>query len=299
MEEIKISVIVTTYRREASLKTALNSLGKQTYTNIEIIIVDDNADIFWNNKVKDILLNYKKNQDITLVYIINEKNEGSAQSRNLGIDRATGKYITFLDDDDIYGPDKIKNQLTDMIKNQADYSLTDLWLYSDEGKLIEKRSRDYILDKSPKSLQRYHLKYHMTGTDVMMFKKSYLKFIGGFAKVDVGDEFYLMHKAIRGKGKFTYLKKCDVKAYVHTKINGLSSGNGKIYGENRLYEYKEKYFNILSSKDISYIKMRHFAVLSFAELRRKRMLMFLKYAVISFFHEPTQSITLLLKRRIK
>jgi len=139
--------------------------------------------------------------------------------------------------------------------------------------------------------------YHMTGTDVMMFKKSYLTAIGGFSNIDVGDEFYLMEKAIEGNGKFSYLEGCDVKAFVHNEISGLSSGEGKIKGENELYNHKKEFFRILDRKAIKYIKMRHFAVLAFAELRRKHMKEFLKYAIMSFFHSPIQSTLLLAKRR--
>ena len=69
-----------------------------------------------------------------------------------------------------------------------------------------------------------------------MFKKEYLTKIGGFPPINVGDEFYLMHRAINGGGAFGYLPGCQVKAYVQTGEGGLSSGDGKIKGENALYE---------------------------------------------------------------
>jgi hypothetical protein len=108
-----------------------------------------------------------------------------------------------------------------------------------------------------------------------------------------------MHKAIKGNGKFSYLNACDIRAYVHTEISGLSSGDSKINGENDLYNYKKRYFNLLNYHDVRYIKMRHYAVLAFAELRRKRKLMFFKYAIISFLNAPAQSIILFIKRRKK
>ena len=127
----------------------------------------------------------------------------------------------------------------------------------------------------------------------MMFRREYLIDIGGFEPIDVGDEFYLMQKAIERGGKFDYISVCDVKAYVHTETEGLSSGESKINGENSLYEYKKKYFNELDRKSISYIKMRHYAVLAFAEIRRKKYIRFAKYSIQAVISSPIGCIKLL------
>lgn len=293
----KVSIIIPTYRREDSLKRALVSLANQTYSNIEIIVVDDNANNSWNSKVEDIIKGMNKKENVSIIYVQNRENKGSAETRNIGIKKATGEFITFLDDDDIYLPDKVERQVNHMIENDSDYSLTDLWLYDEKDNLIEKRVRDYIKDYSLESLERYHIMYHMTGTDTMMFRKEYLLEIGIFSPIDVGDEFYLMHKAIKGNGKFSYLPVCDVKAYVHNEISGLSSGDGKIKGENELFEYKKQYFSLLKDKDKRYIKMRHYAVLAFAELRRKDYFAFIGYSMKSFFSSPINLMYIVINRK--
>lgn len=289
-----VSIVVATYKRDLSLKNALESLINQTYKNIEIIVIDDNANEEWNKKVKRIIDEISNKSNI--IYVKNEKNKGSAKTRNIGIDKANGEYITFLDDDDIYLPNKILNQLNKMKEYNADFSVTDLELLSENGKIIEKRTRNYIKDFSIKNLLKYHFMYHITGTDTMMFKRKYLIDIGKFEPIDVGDEFYLMQKAIESGGKFIYIPVCDIKAYVHTKTEGLSSGESKINGENMLYEYKKKYFNELDKKSIRYIKMRHYAVLGFAELRRKHYLGFIKNAIMSIISSPMQCTKLLINR---
>lgn len=291
---VTVSVIIATYRREISLKRALESLINQTYRATEIIIVDDNADREWNKKVEDII--NAINLLHPIIYIKNEINKGSAETRNIGIKAASGDYITFLDDDDIYLSNKIKNQVEHMIENNSDYSITDLDLYDEKERLIEKRTRKYIKKNDKENLLRYHLMHHITGTDTLMFKKDYLLSIGGFPLINVGDEFYLMQRAIEAGGVLCYLPLCDVKAYVHTETDGLSSGEGKIRGENQLYEYKKKYFDKLNIKDIKYIKMRHYAVLAFAELRRKHYISFIKNALISMVASPLECIKLLVSR---
>ena len=286
-----VSVVMATYKREETLKKALKSLVEQTYDKVEIILVDDNANKEWNSKVEEIVNEISKMHSI--VYIQNEKNKGSAEARNIGIRRATGSYITFLDDDDIYLPNKIKNQVEHMIEAESDFSITDLELLNENGKRVETRTREYIKNTSRESLFKYHLMHHMTGTDTIMFKREYLLKIGGFPGIDVGDEFYLMQRAIEEGGKFSYLPVCDIKAYVHTQTDGLSSGESKINGENALYQFKKKYFNILDKKSIRYIKMRHYAVLGFAELRRKKYIECFKYSVLSFISSPIYSIKLI------
>ena len=294
-----ISVIVATYRRLESLKRALDSLAVQTYENLEIILVDDNADASWNNKVSEIVDELRtKGNNIDISLITNYSNKGSAESRNIGIRVAKGEYITFLDDDDVYLPEKIEKQYISMKNADADYGITDLFLYNEDDVLVDKRRRNYISDFSQQSLFEYHLKYHMTGTDTFMFRKEYLINIGCFDSIDVGDEFYLMIKAIKGDGKFSYLSECYVKAYVHTGDDGLSSGKSKIDGENQLFEYKKKYFSDIDYKRQRYIKMRHYAVLAFAGIRMKNVLYALKNGVISFCSSPIECIRLCLERKL-
>ena len=185
-----------------------------------------------------------------------------------------------------------------MLDGGYDYSVTDLDLFDENDDLTQRRVRGDIKDTSPAGLLRYHLMHHITGTDTMMFKKIYLEQIGGFAPIDVGDEFYLMHRAIEGGGKFGHLPGSDIKAYVHTGENsGVSSGEGKIKGENALYEYKKKYFQSLTRKERRYIKMRHYAVLAFAEMRMKKPLRFFACAFKSFLSAPISFFKLFIFRK--
>ena len=287
----QVSVVVATYRRDTTLKNALESLTRQTYPEMEIILVDDNADAQWGAVVQNIVEDFRRSHpEVKLQYLVNATNQGSAKTRNIGIQAAKGEYITFLDDDDLYLPEKIARQAEYMENGGYDYSITDLLLYNAEDKCIDRRIRSYIRDTAADALKLYHLKYHMTGTDTMMFTKAYLTQIGGFAPIDVGDEYYLMMRAIEAGGRFGYLPGCDVKAYVHTGEGGLSSGDQKINGENALYEYKKTLFPGLSAKDVRYIKMRHYAVIAYAELRRKNYWKFMRGALQAFLTAPLQLI---------
>lgn len=294
-----VSVIVATYRREQTLKKALMSLAEQSYGDIEIVLVDDNADKAWNQRVNDIAESFQEEYpNVKLVCLTNTVNLGSAKTRNKGIENSSGEYITFLDDDDVYLPQKVENQVRFMERNKLDYCVTDLDLYYENGKLAEHKTRSYIKRIDRKSLFEYHLMYHITGPDTMMFRKDYLGQIAGFAPIDVGDDFYLMQRAIENDGNFGYLPVCDVRALVHISSEGLSSGDGKIKGENQLYLHKKNYFKQLSRRNRRYITMRHYAVLAFAYMRSKKMFSFLKNAAISFFVAPIQCLHLILGRKL-
>lgn len=105
MQEL-VTVIITTYKRSDVIERAVKSILNQTYKNIEIIVVDDNANIpEEREKTAEIIKKYPN-----IIYIANAKNLGGALARNEGIYKAKGKYIAFLDDDDEYREDKIEKQ---------------------------------------------------------------------------------------------------------------------------------------------------------------------------------------------
>lgn len=293
----KVTVVVATYRREKEFARALESLSSQTFNEFDIVVVDDNDNEEWNKKVATIIEQVKKCSNVQLDLVVNHPNLGSAKARNKGIEKASGEYITFLDDDDIYLPNKIANQYNIMIEFSADYSLSDLVLHYEDDSISEIRKRKYLNTKEAHNLLLCHLKYHMTGTDTMMFKTSYIRQIGGFDPIDIGDEFFLMMKAIKNEGNFVYVPFSDVIAYVHMGEGGLSSGQGKIDGENRLYKFKKQFFKDLKKSDIRYINMRHYAVLAFAYFRAKKLGRFFFYAMRCFLISPKGAIRLLLERK--
>ena len=296
MDNPSVSVIVATYRRDKSLTAALNSLAEQTFDSFEVIVVDDNASEEWNLKVAQIIQKVNHSSGMDIRHIICEQNGGSAKARNIGINSAKGEFITFLDDDDLYLPEKIRSQFDVMKKTGADFGITDLLLYNENGTVVDRRIRKYIKSYNRDDLLLYHLMHHMTGTDTLMFRSKFIREIGGFSGTDIGDEFYLIAEAINNGGRFCYQPECHVKAFVHTGHDGLSSGTAKIDGENALYEYKKRYFEGLSKKQIRYIKSRHYAVLAYTYMRGGKFGRFVCNAIKSFAVSPRDCIGILLSR---
>jgi len=284
-----VSVIVPTYHRTSHLKAALISLCQQDYPFIEIIVVDDNGDPMYNQQTKQVAAEIQTllPEQYSFILITNPKNTGAAKSRNIGIYASHGTYITFLDDDDLYLPSKINAQVAVMQNSSADYSLMDLDLYDAKGHLARQQKHPYLKNAvTQKELMRFHLLYHLTGTDTMMFRKEYLLKIGCFGTIDVGDEFYLMMKAIENGGRFVYHPQSLVHALIHYDGSGLSGGAQKLSGEENLFTFKKTYFQLLNKKDIRYILMRHHAVLAFAYLKRKSWIRFLLEASCAVGSSP-------------
>lgn len=102
MSESLISVIIPIYNVEKYLDRCLKSIISQSYKNIEIILIDDGSKDA-SSKICD---DYAKSDN--RIRVIHKKNEGVAIARNLGIKKATGKYITFIDADDYVEKDYVK-----------------------------------------------------------------------------------------------------------------------------------------------------------------------------------------------
>jgi len=115
----KVSIIMPYFKKSSFFEEAYHSVLNQNYSNIEIIIVYDDHDLTELSFVKETIYN-KKNT----ILIINKKNYGVGFSRNIGINRSKGFYIAFLDCDDVWKKNKLRNQVNIMNKMKLDFSYT-------------------------------------------------------------------------------------------------------------------------------------------------------------------------------
>jgi len=128
-----VSIIIPYYRKKPFFEKTIDSINSQTYKNFEIILIydDDNrSDLLFVKKV----LKKTKNKKI----IVNKKNLGVGISRNRGINKSKGKFISFIDADDVWNRDKLKKQIKFMKKNSLDFSYSDYSIINEKGILIKK-----------------------------------------------------------------------------------------------------------------------------------------------------------------
>ena len=107
-----ISVIIPFFNEKKYFEDCIQSVLGQSYKNLEIIIVNDGSDPeFVEN------LNNLQNKNPDKIFVYHKENGGVSSARNLGIQKANGKYIAFIDSDDVWLPNKIKHQL-DILKKK-------------------------------------------------------------------------------------------------------------------------------------------------------------------------------------
>jgi len=105
-----VTVVIPTYKRPHQLKRTIDSCLSQTYSNIEIIVVDDNSpETEYRKATEKVMHLYNNNKKIK--YIQHDKNKNGAAARNTGLANAIGEYITFVDDDDILYQEKLWKQV--------------------------------------------------------------------------------------------------------------------------------------------------------------------------------------------
>ena len=98
MDEKLVSVIIPAYNIEDYIGRCLDSVLSQTYKNLEIIVIDDGS----SDRTGEILDDYEKKNH--RMKVIHKENGGVSSARNIGIDRANGDYIGFVDGDDRVDP---------------------------------------------------------------------------------------------------------------------------------------------------------------------------------------------------
>lgn len=109
MEEL-VSIVIPTCNRPVYLERTIESVLNQTYSNVEVIVVDDNnPDTDARTDTERVMTKYENNTKVT--YLQHVKNKNGSAARNTGWKKAKGKYITFLDDDDEIAATKIEKQV--------------------------------------------------------------------------------------------------------------------------------------------------------------------------------------------
>lgn len=114
-----VSIIMPSYNTALYIGETIESVLAQSYTNWELIIVDDDSTDNTDEVVNRFL------SDSRIIYLKNEKNCGAAVSRNRALQNANGKWIAFLDSDDLWKPNKLERQLKYMKDNGYRFSYTD------------------------------------------------------------------------------------------------------------------------------------------------------------------------------
>lgn len=243
-----VSIIIPTYKRSETLIRAINSALNQTYSNIEVIIVDDNADFpeVRNSNLK--LLNAYP--EIKLV--CNERNLGGGMSRNEGIKIATGEYVAFLDDDDEYLPTKIEKQINRFLSiNDENVAL--IYCYA-EMVNVDKSTYTYYMDYEDKPLLE-NIKHCLAPTSFWLCKKEKLIKVGGFENISSRQDASLITKLILNNYSVYRTPEILLRYYWHNSLNGISKRSVKTV--NAEIQYKEMFNKIALVNNLDLEKINY------------------------------------------
>lgn len=164
----KISIIIPTYNRGDLILKSINSILNQTYNDIEILIIDDGS----TDQTENIINSLGNNK---IKYIKTTGNKGACFARNIGIKKATGKYISFQDSDDFYHYDKLERQYYNLKLKQTDFDFCKVCIH-----LNETEKRIFPSKKQEKNLKKE--KYidelcngNYISTQSILVKKSFIR----------------------------------------------------------------------------------------------------------------------------
>jgi len=247
MSELRISVIMSIYNEEINwVEKAVESILTQTYKYFEFIIVLDNPE---NIKLKKLILSYRE-LDKRIVFLVNEKNIGLANSMNLCLRHAKGKYIARMDADDIAVPDRLEKQLNFLMLNR-DISLvgSNVIYIDEEGTQIGFREiMPEDCDSTQQSLKYLNMFFHPT----FMFRKKDIQFIDGYRNLTCSQDYDLLCRLSLKGFKLANLN--VPLLFYRVRQNGISIGkalNQKIIMEEIKKKYRQRDVTIFDDYFIS------------------------------------------------
>jgi glycosyltransferase involved in cell wall biosynthesis len=239
-----ITVIIPTYNRDDTIKRAIDSVLNQTYKNLELIIVDDGS----TDNTKDVIKKYLKDKRIRYFY---KQNKGVSSARNLGIKKANGEYIAFLDSDDEFEKNKLKVQLEKMIKFNIFFSICNsLEIKNNKIKRFLKYKKSFLFDKL------FFIKNNIPiSASLFMLKRNISIFFN--EKLPIANDRDFLMRYLK-ENKVLFIKDPLVKRY-RTFDNIRLSANSKlkIKGIKELIKlFKENEYRLpeaINSEKISYL----------------------------------------------
>lgn len=240
-----VSIIIPTYKRPDTVHRAVDSVLRQTYEDLEVIVVDDNDPGTEARTLTEASMT-KYVEDARVHYVKHPRNMNGSAARNTGVRESHGVYIAFLDDDDEFYPQKIESQVKCMGSRDhswgacyADYVQLDI-----NGKIVmrngEHREGNLFLEVLKRNL------FIHAGSN-MMVRRTVFEELNGF------DESFLRNQDIEfmvrllRKYKLAYVRAPGVIVHMHKKESAIAISE-------LTAQYKQKfnhYIHALNQKDMT------------------------------------------------
>ena len=240
-----VSIIIRTIGRPHILREAITSIKNQTYENIEIILVEDGP-----NRSEEIIVNEFK--DLNIKYFFTGDKVGRCRAGNIGLQRAKGKYLGFLDDDDVFYPEHIEVLINNLEKNNKSllaYSIsfeTPIMVKSINPYVYEELSYDVVYRQAFNRLLLFYNNY--IPIQNILFDRSLYEDMGGFDEdLDLLEDWDLWIR-YSTKTDFVFVNKLTSIYRVPGNIKDIESRNQKL--SNALDPHRKKHKGLNYTCDV-------------------------------------------------
>lgn len=280
-----VSIIIPTYKNRGNLKNSIISVLRQDYENKEIIVVDDNSlESKERQKTEKVMKEFEAEQKV--IYLRHPENKNGAAARNTGIKASKGEYIAFLDDDDLFLPNKISKQV-EYLENHPEFD----GVYC----MAKRKGKPYGTDKSEGDCTRELLMLQTCiYTPCQMFRRDAIVKINGY------DESFRRHQDFDLLLRFFHAGfKIGCLPEILTEI-GTNGGENIPSGEkmeelkNYFFEKFMPYINEIEAKESGFknkVLAKHYAGVFLNHVKHKEI----KMAVKTFCKNAVKSPTVFFK----
>lgn len=241
----KISIIIPCYNMEELVEKCISSIKNQSYTNFEAIFVDDGS----QDRTKEIIeKNIEDDERMRYVY---KENGGLSSARNFGLERATGKYVCFIDSDDYVEKDFLMELYNNLIENNSDISICYFYrVYENKIELNKVKDGVYNLVRFPAAWNKLY--------KTSLFKDNGILFPPGKWYEDMGTfpKLYMMTNKISIVEKPLYNYIQNSSSIMHTfderiyDAYDMAETNEEFARKNNIFD---KYYNVLEYINIYHI----------------------------------------------
>ena len=230
-----VSVIIPYYKKRNFIKETIVSVTNQSYDYLEILIVYDDT----NFNDLEFLQEISK-LDNRIRIINNKQRLGAGPSRNKGIEQSKGKYIAFIDSDDTWAPDKLRDQIAFMKKNKYQISHTSYFIIDEKKKIISQRKARDLL-----SINEILKSCDIGLSTVIIEKQVIIKTSTKFPQLVTKEDFVFWLTLLKKNYKF-YAYDSNLTNWTDSKNSLSSSTIQKLFDGFKVYNHYMN-FNIIKS----------------------------------------------------